>query len=119
SESACAQRWGSALGAYAAAITPPSTTVTSAAQAVAGALAGFSDAGAAPAKLDSALTAFAASVGSGMTGTAAPPVSPGMASVLGSIYSTTDDAAGQIAQKIDTWMKTGTLTVGTVVTSWL
>lgn len=108
----CAQAWADAVSSYAAAIVPPSTTVSAAASALAGALAGaFASPAAAPG-MESAFAAFAASVGAGMAAagfSAVPPPAPvGFAQQFaGAKPETHTQAAQAIATLIDTWMRTG------------
>jgi hypothetical protein len=107
-EAECAAALGVAMGAYAAAIVPASTTVSVAAAAIPAALAGMSAPGAALAKLESALAAFALAVGGGMGAfVPTPPPGPvGFATLVG--FPGTHSAAAQaFADLIDTWMRTG------------
>lgn len=110
----CAQGWADAVGAYAAGIVPPSTAVSSAKSALAGALAtAFASPNAIPA-METAFTAFAASVGLGMAGFAPipPPAPVGFAAQFGGPAPATHAAAASaIAALIDTWMRTGSATL--------
>jgi len=113
---ACAQAWGNAMGAYASAVIPASTTVAAAASALSAALAGpFGAPNAAPA-MESAFAQFALTVGGGMAAAgfaAVPPPAPvGFAPLFaGPKPASHADAAQSIAGQIDTWMKTGTATL--------
>ena len=108
-EASDAQKWGDAMGAYAAAIAPACATVPAAAAALTAALAGFGVPGAGVAKLEAAFAAFAASVAAGMPPSATPPPPPvGFATLLGGQIGSASVAANQLADLIDIWMRTGT-----------
>jgi len=110
----CAQQWASAIGTYTAPIFPPSTSVAAAQSALAASLVGFGAENAFGAVTDTALAAFAATLGAGMlpTYTAVPPPSPpSLALVTAAPQDTAAAAAQLIATAIDTWMRTGTATL--------
>jgi len=112
----CAQSWASAMGSYAGAIVPPSTTIPAAQSALQTALASaFAAPNAAPA-MESAFSSFAVTVGTGMAAAgfaATPPPSPiGLAALFsGPKPATHSDAALQISNAIDTWLRTGIATL--------
>lgn len=110
----CAAAWANAMGTYANAIVPPSTTVAAAVSALQSALTtAFGSPAAAPG-MESAFAAFATTVGGGMAPAfvATPPPSPvGFAAQFAGTKPATHAAAGaQLRTKIDTWMRTGTAT---------
>lgn len=117
SRSACAQAWASAVQAYAAAIVPPSATVAAAAASLATALESAFAATTAPFAapgMESALAAFAATVGGGMAGyTPVPPSAPvGWAAQFSAAPPATHAlAAQQISTRIHAWLTTGTSTL--------
>jgi hypothetical protein len=107
----CGARWADAVGAYAAGIVPPSTTVAAASSALSAALAGAftSPSGAAPG-FDAAFAAFAVTVAAGMlpTYTGVPPaVALGVAGQLASNIDTHAAAAASWALFLDAWFRTG------------
>lgn len=110
---ACATQWANAMGDYAASVVPASTTVSAATSALQTALAGaFASPAAAPG-MESAFSAFAASVGLGMAPAfvATPPPGPvGFAAQFLVQPPTHAAAATAIAGLIDVWMRTGTAT---------
>jgi hypothetical protein len=110
----CARAWANATVAYATAIVPASTTVSTAGDALAGSLASaFSSPAAAP-LMEVAFLQFATAVGLGMAGFApVPPPAPiGFAQQFaGPKPETHADAAQQVAAIIDTWMHTGVSTL--------
>lgn len=114
--SGCAQAWADAMGSYAGAVVPPSTTISAAKSTLQAALtAAFSAPNAAPA-MESAFTSFAATVGLGMAGAgfaATPPPGPvGLAVLFSGPKPPTHSAAAlQISSAIDTWMRTGIATL--------
>lgn len=118
----CADLWAAAVQAWAAGIVPPSTTVTAAAEALAGSLAvAFATTAAAP-LMETAFATFAASVGGGMAGyVPTPPVAPvGFATEFAEPFPEThSEAAANVANLVDSWMRTGLSTLaappGTVV----
>lgn len=118
----CAQAWANAAIAHASAIVPPSTTVASAGSALATALsAAFATTNAAP-LMETAFATFAAAVGAGMAGYVATPPAGTVGFAIefaDPLPSTHADAAENVAQIIDSWMRTGTSTLvappGTVV----
>lgn len=120
----CAQAWADAVRAYAAAVVPASTTVTAAAATLAGALSSAFQSSAAAPQMETAFTAFAASVGAGMAPAfvAVPPSgSVGFAAQFGGAMPATHAEAGDaIATRIDNWLKTGTATPagGGAAVSW-
>lgn len=110
----CAQAWAAAIGSYASAVVPTSTTVTAAQSALTGLLlAAFQTTNAAP-LMESAFTAFALAVGGGMVPAfvAVPPSGPvGFVAKFAGPNPTTHTEAGQsLGSLIDTWMRTGTAT---------
>lgn len=114
SGAACAGLWAAAMLDYAAAVVPPSTTVSAAAQTLATALASaFASPTAAPA-FDAAFAAFAASVGLGMAPAFAPtpPAAPlGVGDLLVGSQPTHGAAAAAFAALIDEWFCTGIATL--------
>lgn len=111
----CARSWADAVVAYAAGIVPPSTTVTPAGDTLAAALAtAFASPNAIPG-MTSAFMAFAVTVGLGMAPAyaAVPPPAPLTFAALfaGPHPETHADAASQIANLVDTWMRSGTATL--------
>lgn len=111
---ACGNSWADAVQGWASGIVPPSTTVSAAVPALAGALiSAFSHADSAS-DMESAFASFAATVGGGMAGyVPTPPAGPvGFASLFGGPKpATADAAANAIANLIDTWMRTGLSTL--------
>lgn len=110
----CAQAWANAMVSYASPIVPASTTVQAAGTALAGSLASAFAAPSAIPGMESAFSAFAASVGLGMVGFApAPPPAPvGFAQQFSGPKPATHSAAAQaIAGLIDAWMRTGLSTL--------
>lgn len=107
----CAQGWADAIEAYASDMMPPSSTVSSAASTLAGALtAAFAIPGGAAPLMEVAFLAFGVTVGGGMVPLiAVPPAAPvGFATQFLVHPATHAEAASQIAGLIDTWMKLGT-----------
>jgi hypothetical protein len=122
SADACAAAWAAAMKGYAAEMVPPSSTVSSAADALEGALpAAFKGA---PAALETAFGAFAATVSGGILPTfvgAPPPAPVGFAALLATMQDTRPAAAAAFTTKIDTWFRTGTATLvapPNTVTTW-
>jgi len=111
---ACARAWADACTAHAIGIVPPSTTVTTAGDALAAALTtAFDSPNAAPA-MESAFAQFAAAVGLGMAGfVPVPPPGPvGFdPQFAGPKPATHADAAQQIGARIDAWLRTGISTM--------
>ena len=110
----CAQAWADAVGNYASGVVPPSLTVAAAKATLASALASAFAAPAAAPLMETAFTAFAATVSGGMApafvGTP-PPAPVGFASQFAGPKPATHAAAGAaLSSLIDTWMKTGTAT---------
>lgn len=109
----CAKAWADAMAAYVESIVPPSTTVAAAAATLETALiAAFQTPAAAP-LMETAFTAFATSVGGGMVAagfTGVPPATPvGFAALfILPPPQTREEGVARVAQKIDTWMRTGT-----------
>lgn len=110
-----ANAWGDAIGAYFAAVAPPSATVAAATATIKGALASaFGTPGGAGAAMEGAFSAFAATVAAGMAPAfvAVPPVAPvGFAT----FFARDPDgdfaqSASDLADLVDTWAKTGTAT---------
>ena len=113
SYAACAQQWADSVVSYAAAITPPSTSVLGAKTALQASLAGAFAAPDAIGGMEAAFTQFAAAVGLGMAGfVPAPPLGPvGFAAQFGGPHPATHADAGlAIAGRIDTWLRTGSAT---------
>lgn len=112
---ACAALWAAAFGSYAAGVVPPSTTVAAAQATLQSALAAPFATPSAPAAMDLAFTAAAATIGTGMAPafTAVPPPTPiGWLTLLALPYPTTAAAAAaEIAAAIHAWMLTGTATL--------
>lgn len=116
-----ASLWAAAVGAWAAAIVPASTTVAAAQTALETALAslfstprGTADLAALATSLESAHLAFANTVGGGMTGyTFVPP--PGQVGfsviITDPPRDSSQEAADDIADALDMWMKTGVSTL--------
>lgn len=108
----CAQAWADAVGDFAAGVVPPSTAVSAAVTTLAGALATAFASPAAAAGMESAFTAFGATVGGGMAPAfvATPPPGPvGFATLFAAGHPATHAAAAAgISGIIDTWMRTGT-----------
>ena len=113
--SEAANLWGSAVGSYGSAVTPATVTGSDAQAALTGALvAAFADPNvdAAPA-METAFTAYGAAIGGGMAPAfvAVPPAGPvGWASLFENTTDNTSQAANDVADAVDTWMKTGTAT---------
>lgn len=119
---ACGDAWASAAESWAAGIVPPSTTVSTAAAALAGALTSAFSHPDCASDMESAFASFGAAVGAGMVGyVPTPPSGPvGFAPQFsGPKPATAAEAANAIATKIDTWMRTGLSTLvappGTVI----
>lgn len=120
----CASAWVAAVKDYAAGIVPASAAVNGAAAALEGALAGaFATPAAAPG-MEAAFAAFALAVGGGMAPAfvATPPAGPvGFVSLFaGPKPATHAEAASNIANLIDSWMRSGTATpsVGGSPVTW-
>ncbi len=114
SAGACAGLWAAAMLDYAAAVVPPSTTVSAAAEALAGALTGAFGSAVTATDVDVAFAAFAATVGAGMAPAFAPtpPASPlGIAELLVGSQPTHAAAAAGFAALIDEWFRTGIATL--------
>jgi hypothetical protein len=110
----CAQQWADAVEAYATAIVPASTTVSTAASALKSDLevAFAVPLGAAP-LMETAFATFATTVGTGMAPafTATPPPGPvGFATQFALFPATHALAATALTNLIDAWAKTGTAT---------
>lgn len=108
----CAHAWADAIKNYAAALVPPSTTVSAAAATLEGALAGAFASVAAPA-MELAFTAFGLMLASGMLPAfvGAPPAGPvGFAALFATFPPTHQAAAAGVAAAIDAWMKRGAAT---------
>lgn len=113
---AAGQAWADAVQAYASGIVPPSAQVAAAASALSGALATAFQAENAAGPMEAAFAAFVATVGVGMAPayTATPPAGAiGFAAIFASTKNTHSQAADEIANAIDAWMKTGTATLAT------
>ncbi len=119
SESDCANAWAQAMVAYTTPIVPPSTGQAAAGTAMASALQGMSASAAAPDLLVTAIASFAQALTSTMPPSAAAiaPLKADLQSSLpGKINSPSldgDQIGSDVADAIDTWMKTGTYTIGT------
>ena len=117
---ACAAQWADALSAYAAAIVPPSTQVTSAADAFEGAVVGMDQADQAETAIRAGLTAFAGVLSAGMQPafSGVPPVAPWEHTFSNTLSAS--EAAQVVADSIDAWMKTGSAmnNASGVVTTW-
>jgi hypothetical protein len=107
----CGQQWANAMQSYAAALVPPSTTIAAAATTLAGALGAAFATPAAIGAMESAFSAFGATVALGQAPLFAgvPPSGPvGFAAQFGGpAPETHGEAASAIARRIDTWMRTG------------
>lgn len=110
----CATAWADAMGAYAADVVPASTTVASATATLDAALAlafDNTDEATTAAAMETAFATFATSVGAGMAPAfvATPP--PGLvgfaALMVPPFPSTHSEAAEDVRDIIDAWMKTG------------
>lgn len=112
SRASCAQEWADAMESYASAIVPASTTVTAAAATLSTSLASAFALADGRGAVSTAFSAFATTVGSGMTGFTAtpPPGSLGVTALTASAKATHALAAADWSSAIDTWMKTGTAT---------
>lgn len=122
SYAACGVSWADAVGAYAASITPPSTTVAAATAALGLSLGDAFAKPLAMIDMEVSFAQFAVTLGGGMAGYVAtpPPGLVGFATAFAAPVPTThDEAATRISQLIDTWMRTGLATLavppGTVV----
>jgi hypothetical protein len=108
----CRFSWRAAMITYATPITPPSTAVTAAGNALALGLAGFNAPGAAAGKLESAFATFAATLAAGMApafvGVPPPGIVGFVSQFAGAMPATHLAAADALATLIDTWMRTGT-----------
>jgi hypothetical protein len=118
----CGHEWATAVGIYAAAITPPSTTVTAAAAVLGSSLGAAFALPLATDAMEAGFAAFAATVGSGMTGyVPTPPPGPvGFANSFAQPVPQTHEAAAErMAILIHAWLTTGIATLavppGTVV----
>lgn len=109
----CATKWADAVGAYAAGIVPPSTTVSAARDALEGAVLGAIGAPAVAPGMEAAFAAFAVAVGSGQAGfvPTPPPAPVGFATALLPPFPTTHaDAAGRWGDLINDWLTSGSST---------
>jgi hypothetical protein len=116
---AVAQKWATAVGAWAAAIVPASTTVAAAKTVLQATLTTLfstphstTELTAFASSLEAAHLTFATAVGLGMAGagfTSTPPTGEvGFSGLLTSDpRDTSQDAADDIADALDTWMKGG------------
>lgn len=122
---AAANEWAGAIGSYATAVVPASTTVAVAQSALELALVGAFQSPSAAAPMESALLAFATAVAGGMSAggfVGVPPVAPiGFATQFQTHPADPALAAQAIANLIDVWLKTGTATpiAGGPVITWL
>ena len=111
---AAAQAWADALTNGFLSIVPASTTVASAKPALKDAIKTAFDAELCMAGLETALHAFASTVGGGMAGFAAVPPSGqvGFATLFVPPFpETRADSAGRIADAVIAWAVTGTATL--------
>lgn len=109
---ACAKAWAEALGEYAEGIVPASTTVEVAVEILEEQLvAAFQTTNAAP-RMEIAMGLFAFALATGMAGfePALPPVAVGFSDQFSTKPETHAQAAEEVANLIDTWMRTGTAT---------
>lgn len=117
-----AQVWAAAVGAWAAGIVPPSSTVSAAQATLEGTLAGLlatphasgAEVASLASSLEAAHLAFATAVGGGMAGyTPVPPVAPAgfLAILTASPRDTSQEAADEISDALDSWMRTGVSTL--------
>jgi hypothetical protein len=108
----CAQEWADAMASYASAVVPASTTVAAASATLATSLATAFAQPSAAAQMETAFTAWATTVGSGMAAAgwtgAPPPGAVGFATLAGTQPATHADAAASFAGLINTWALTGT-----------
>lgn len=121
---AVATKWAAAVGAWASAIVPASTAVTAAKTALEGTLTTLfstphstEQLAALAASLEAAHLTFATAVGVGMAAAGYAPTPPtgsvGFAGILtADPRDSSQDAADDIADALDTWMKTG---IGTLI----
>lgn len=112
----CADAWGQAVQDCCTGILPPSSTVSAAASALKGVLAGAfaTDYPASVAAMEAAFLAFGVAVGLGMLPAygATPPAGPvGFASLVGTERDTYEEAATDVSNLIMTWLGTGTATL--------
>jgi hypothetical protein len=110
---ACVTAWCAAIQAWASAVVPASTTVAAATATLNGALtAAFGTTGAAAA-METAMTAFGATVGGGMAPAfvAVPPPAPvGFATLFSSNSATKQGGVDKVADALHAWALTGTAT---------
>lgn len=107
---ACAQEWAGAMTAYASSIVPPSTTVTAAGTTLQSALtSAFALAPASRlAAAQTALLAWAVTVGGGMSPfVATPPATSPFATAFLTPVTTRAAGAAAVAASIQAWMITG------------
>lgn len=110
----CATKWADAMGAYAAGIVPPSTTVSAAKSVFEAAVLGAISTPAAGPGMEAAFAAFAGAVGAGMAGfTPVPPTAPVgfVAALLPPFPETHAEAAGKWGDLIHDWLTTGSSTL--------
>lgn len=110
----CAQAWAQAVTAYAAGIVPLSGAVASAEATLASGLSSAFGSPAAAPGMETAFSAWAASVGAGMAGfvSVPPPAPVGFAALFAAGHPPTHAAAAaNVAAAIDTWARTGTATL--------
>ena len=112
---ACAQAWADAVSAYAAAVVPPSTTIAAASATLSTALAAAFAQPSAVAAMEVAFTAWATTVGGGMTGAGyvgfPPAGAVGFSTLFGLQPATHAGAASSFATKINTWALTAQATL--------
>jgi hypothetical protein len=112
SQADAAEKWATAIVDYATPVIPASTTVAGGKSALQSSLeTAFGSPAAAPG-MEAAFTSFGATIGGGMAGfVAVPPPGPvGFAALFAGTTDDTQEAADNMADAIDTWMKTGTAT---------
>lgn len=110
----CAAKWADAMGAYAAGIVPPSTTVSTARDALEAAVLAAITTPAAGPGMEAAFAAFAGTVGGGMVGfTPTPPAAPvGFVTALLPPFPETHAAAAtKWGDLINDWLTSGSSTL--------
>lgn len=110
---ACAASWASLMESYTQGVVPASTTVSVAAGALETALLSAFQSETTAEDMETAFTAFATTVGTGMSPAfvaTPPPGQVGFLSSFGVVADSHSTAAANYATLIDTWMRTGTAT---------
>lgn len=117
SRSACAQKWADAMQKYLSSagsvLTPASTSITTSLATFKTSLASAFATASAAAAVDTAFATLAASIGTGMAPAfvATPPAgTPGFAANITTTEASHASAAASWADRIHTWIKTGTAT---------